>query len=350
MEDFSMTIREIAKIAGVSPAAVSIVLNGKKGVSDATRERIRKVIDDNDYVPTQRARSTYRKVICLKYVSSGVFTEENEGFISAIIDAMGEQCKKNEYKMIIAQIKGDAGQAIREVDFSKACGAIVIASELPRSMYETLSEIPVPFVVVDNMMPGTSYSCVGIDNAENVYTALKYCKKCGYRSIGYFKSSYFSENLVARAEALKKYSEFLGLKLSKDGIFEIGPTMLGAYSDLSRQLKEVENLQLPECFFADNDTIAVGAIRALQENGYHIPDDVAIIGFDDVPFSAVSAPPLTTVRVQRQTIGRQAVRQLLHIVRDPSATPAKTAYVGELIERKSMIKKENTESLSDLVG
>ena len=335
----AMTIKEIAQKAGVSPAAVSIVLNGKKGVSESTRIKIQKLIEETDYVPTQRVRSSSRTIICLKYVNRGVFVEENEGFVSAIVDAMGEYCRKNDHKMIMAQLKGDVRSNIEEIDFSGICGAIVIASELPPSMYEDLNQIPVPFVVIDNMMPGTNYSCVGIDNAENVYTALKYCKTCGYQSIGYIRSSYFSENLTARGEAWQKYASTLKLNPIPEYVFSVGPTMLEAFSDLNQQLQGRKKEDLPECFFVDNDTIAIGAVRALQQNGFRIPEDIGIIGFDDIPFATVSAPPLTTIRVQRQTIGRQAIRQLLHILRDPASTPAKTAYVGKLIIRESMSEK-----------
>lgn len=335
-----MTIRDIAKLAGVSPAAVSIVLNDKKGVSDKTRNTIKKIIEDMEYVPSQRVRSHSRTILCLKYVSRGVFVEENEGFISAIVDAMIEYSKKNGYKMIIVQVKDLVSTALKEIDFSDICGAIIIASELQPSMYADLRMIPVPFVVVDNMMPGTNYSCVGIDNAENVYTALKYCKACGYHSVGYIKSSYYSENLVARAEAWNKYAALLGFEFGADNIYTVGPTTLESYEDLNKQLKDSPKHKLPECFFVDNDTIAIGAMRALHDNGYKIPEDVAIIGFDDVPFAAVSSPPLTTIRVNRAAIGRQAIRHLLHILRDPGATPSKTAYVGDLIIRSSM-KKES---------
>jgi LacI family transcriptional regulator len=336
-----MTIRDIAKLAGVSPAAVSIVLNNKKGVSDQTRATIQKIIKDLNYVPVQKVRSRLQTILCLKYVSRGVFVEENEGFISAIVNAMSESCKKNQYKLVMLQIKDRVAAAVNEIDFSEVCGVIVIASELPSSMYEDLRMIPVPFLVVDNMMPGTNYACVGIDNAENVYTALKYCKTCGYHSIGYIKSSYVSENLSARGEAWNKYASLLGFAFEPENVYAVGPTLLESYEDLDRQLKKADRPELPECFFVDNDTIAIGAMRALHDNGYRIPDDVALIGFDDVPFSAVSSPSLTTIHVHRAAIGRQAIRQLLHIIRNPMATPAKTAYAGDLIVRSSMKKQSD---------
>lgn len=184
-----MTIREIADVAGVSPAAVSIVLNGRKGVSDETRKRIRKVIDETGYTPNPRTKNSSRTVLCIKYLHGGVLVEENEGFISAIVSAMAERCRKEEYTLVQIEARGDMAEWIRGVDFSPYCGAIVIATELPREMYGSLQAIPVPFVSVDNMMPGMHYSCVGIDNRENVHTALAYIHSCGYRRVGYLRIS-----------------------------------------------------------------------------------------------------------------------------------------------------------------
>lgn len=102
-----MTIREIADVAGVSPAAVSIVLNGRKGVSDETRKRIRKVIDETGYTPNPRTKNSSRTVLCIKYLHGGVLVEENEGFISAIVSAMAERCRKEEYTLVQIEARGD---------------------------------------------------------------------------------------------------------------------------------------------------------------------------------------------------------------------------------------------------
>lgn len=331
-----MTIREIADVAGVSPAAVSIVLNGRKGVSDETRKRIRKVIDETGYTPNPRTKNSSRTVLCIKYLHGGVLVEENEGFISAIVSAMAERCRKEEYTLVQIEARGDMAEWIRGVDFSPYCGAIVIATELPREMYGSLQAIPVPFVSVDNMMPGMHYSCVGIDNRENVHTALAYIHSCGYRRVGYLRSAYHAENFTARAEAFEKYSREMGFTVRPEDVREIMATMIGAHEDMRKLLEAKPDWELPECFFADNDTVALGAIKALKEAGCRISEDVAVIGFDNIPYSAISTPTLTTIHVQRDLIGRQAVRQLLYILRDAGFVSAKTSFVGNLVERGSM--------------
>ena len=101
--------------------------------------------------------------------------------------------------------------------------------------------------------------------------------------------------------------------------------------------------KLPSCFFADNDTIALGVIKAFKEEGYSIPEDVSIIGFDDIAYASVSSPALTTIRVQRDMIGKQAVKQVLNLLEDPLFMPIKTYITGNIIERSSVKQKLNCE-------
>ena len=93
---------------------------------------------------------------------------------------------------------------------------------------------------------------------------------------------------------------------------------------------------MPGCLYADNDTIAIGAMKALREGGYKIPDDISIIGMDDIPFASVSAPALTTVRVQKEAIGVQAVKQLFWLINDQEFQNMKVSVAGDLIYRHSV--------------
>lgn len=92
----------------------------------------------------------------------------------------------------------------------------------------------------------------------------------------------------------------------------------------------------PPVFFAENDTIALGAMKALKEKGYKIPNDVSLIGFDDIPYSSISSPTLTTIHVQRKIMGKQSVIQLMQLIEDPRFMPMKTQITGKLVERSSV--------------
>lgn len=333
-----MTIRDIAEKAGVSPATVSIVLNDKKGVSDETRKRIREIIDRSGYQPVPRKRTSTRLILVLMYVKNGVLVEENQGFISIIFNAMQDKLKANEYAVITVHAGDDMGEVISGIDFSDYAGACVVASEMPRQMYSCLEKITVPFIVIDNLMPGYACPCVGIDNAENVRIALEYCAKCGFRRIGYLKSSFPAENFSARAEAFYKYAEKYHLQVETKKVYSLTPTLRGAHHDMRVLLES--GAEIAECFFADNDMIALGAMTCLKEHGYKIPGDVSIIGFDNIPYSGVSSPTLATVNVRREVIGCTAAETLMNLISIGHNEPVKITVVGELKPRKSMRQKK----------
>ncbi len=116
--------------------------------------------------------------------------------------------------------------------------------------------------------------------------------------------------------------------------FRVKPTMLGARDDFARVLEQKPIL--PPCFFAENDTIALGAMKALKEKGYKIPQDVSLMGFDDIPYSSISSPALTTIHVQRNIMGKQSVIQLMQLIEDPRFMPMKTQITGRLVVRSSV--------------
>ena len=331
----SMTIRELAKRLGVSPATVSIVLNGKQGVSEQTRKRVLEAIEAYHYTPAVRGGKRSKSVLLLKYCKSGMFVEENQGFITMIIDSIAGRLRKKHLGMTMMVAKKDLEEVLDSIDYSKHCGMIVIATEITKEGYALLRRIPIPFVVVDNTMPQYEYSTVCMNNHENVRMALEHCKDCGHRSIGYLGSVSETENFNARRQAFQMCVSDLGLHFEEHWRFLVTPTLLGAHDDFVEQL--IPSIDLPSCFFAENDTIALGAMKALKEKGYRIPEEISVIGFDDIPYSSISSPALTTVHVQRSAVGRQAVFQLLESLEGASSRSTKTQITGYLVIRDSVM-------------
>jgi len=339
-----LNIRELAEKIGVSPATVSIVLNNKKGVSDKTRQKILNAIKayEYEYTPPAKNKVQTQNVLVIKFWKSGLLIEENQGFISMIIDSIEEQLRAENYGMTMTVAKSDFNGILSVVDFSKYCGMILVASEVSEEMYEQLREIPIPFVVVDNAIPNYPYNSVCMNNYENVWMALKYCQECGHKQIGYFRSSSDFENFKERNKAFLMYTKELGLEFDPKNEFRVGPTLIGAHEGIKTALES--SSVLPKCFFADNDSIALGAIKALKEKGYRVPEDVSVIGFDDIPYASVSSPALTTIRVQRDIMGKQSVHQLFRIIEDPRFTPMKTSITGKLVVRESVKNLKNSYS------
>lgn len=333
-----MTIRELSKLINVSPATISIVINEKKGVSEETREKVLMAMQEYNYCPQQRKKPIENKnVLVLKYYRSGVFVEENQGFIAGILDAVENRLQKENLNMVLRVYKEGFEKFLAETDLSLYEGIILIGTEFTPDLYPLFASISIPYVVVDNVCPYTSCNSVCMNNEENVYIAINYLKECGHQSIGYIGGNVYSENFQLRKKGFMESVERLNLNYIKEHTYMISPTMVGAYNDMLIQLDNISTL--PDCFFADNDTLALGAIKALKEKGIKIPKDVSIIGFDDIPYSAVSSPALTTVHVQRNQIGKLAVEKLLKMKKDRKIKSAKTLITGNLIVRDSVAKK-----------
>lgn len=329
-----MTVKELAKICGVSPSAISIVLNNKSGVSNETRTQILSAIKEYNYSVNKKTNTT--KNLCFfKYKKHGMIVEENQGFIATILDAIQEESSSKGYKLSILASENNFFKAIKNIDFSYYDGIIVLGTEIEEEQYMHLNDINIPYVVVDN--PITSYPCnsISINNHEIVRNAIAHLANLEHKTIGYFHSNVNIENFSERNEAFLKYSSQYNLEFKSEYQFDLSPTLLGAYESMKKYLSFKPNL--PSCAFADNDTIAIGAIKALLEFEYKVPEDISIIGFDDIPFSAISSPPLTTMKIEKALMGTLAVRQVCDMIDNSLYYDVKTRVGGKLILRSSTL-------------
>lgn len=327
-----ITIRELAKKLEVSPAAISIVLHNRSGVSTSTREKILEGIKKYGYHTENIRRGSKGSILLIKYYSTGLLVEENQGFVASIIDSIENSLYQKSLEMNMMIVRSDMRAALKSIEYKKYKGIIIIASEVGEEMKEIFGQLPIPFVMVDNTMEGYPYSSVCMNNAENIRQLIEYCRKKGHSDIGYLRSLVKFANFKERYRAYRQYH-------AKDNslVYKLRPSMMGAYEDM---LNNLDNEQvLPSCFIADNDTIALGAMKALTERGYKIPEEISIIGFDDIPYAGISVPGLTTMRVQRELIGEQAVNQLLQIIHQPEFCLMKTEISGILVERGSVQDK-----------
>ncbi len=331
-----MTIREIAKIAQVSPAAISLVLNNKPGVGNEKREEILQLLEKLNYTPTQKKKSPpppSKALLFLKFVKTGFLVEENAGFISKILDSIEKECSALKYSLRIQVEIKSLEQAIKNIDYSQIDGIFVIGTEIAPDEYPILKKIEVPYVVIDNSMPNFPCNSITMANEEMVHTCVQYLASLGQSSIGYFHSLFQAQNFEEREKGFRTTLQKLGRTLKEEHLFLLEPTLSGAYGGMKNYLERKN--EIPALIFADNDTLAIGSMKALQEYGYRIPEDVQIIGFDDIYLSATSSPSLTTIHVQRTMIGHYAVMMLTDVINYSHPGSIKTRIGGSLVIRDS---------------
>jgi len=329
-----MTIREIAAIAGVSPAAVSLVINNKKGVSAETRRRIQSVMDECGYMPVPAKRKVDRfRLMVIKFRAHGIALEENQGFIASIIDRIESECRRFAFDLVMCNCEASTAEStIRSLMENPPDGVIMIGTELCEKDYDLLKLFTVPIVVLDNNILMENVDTVVMANRELTAKLVRYLYDLGHREIHYYKFNQPVNNCDERYEGYVQELNRLGLAIPEPICLK--PTVDGAFEDMKRLIKSGEYVP-SGAVVADNDSVAIGAIKAIREAGYSIPEDVSIVGFDDIPFSAVTMPALTTMRISRSQMGTLAVDLIRKRIKY-SDWPGMHMFIGgKLIVRNS---------------
>jgi DNA-binding LacI/PurR family transcriptional regulator len=338
-----MTIREIANLAGVSPAAVSLVINNKKGVSDETRRRVQAVIEENNYTVPGQKRVTGKpkrfRLCVIKFRTHGIALEENQGFIASIVDQIESECRHYGYDLAMVNCEvATATETLRELMATPPDGIIMMGTELSENDYKLLDLLTVPTIVMDNSMSDVHVDSVLMDNEAVSAEAVRYLYSLGYRDIGYFRFSLPVHNCDERFHGYRRQMEQLGLSIPKP--VQLMPTLSGAYRDMKRMLEEGEYVPHGAAV-ADNDTVAIGAMKAIREAGFRIPEDISVIGVDDIPFAAMTMPALTTMRISRSALGTLAVDMLRKRIKYPNWPSMHIRIAGRLVVRGSTMRKSD---------
>lgn len=328
-----MKKQDIAKLAGVSPATVSLVLNGKAGVSNEMRSKILSLAKEHHisyHIPQEQEKG----IVFLKYYSHGMIVEENDGFILSIIEQVERECRKNLYCFKLHSFTSETlADTVAFYTTAPPTGIVILGSEIEDCDIERLLSIPCPKLILDSKMDTTAASSVLMANEDIVAAAMDHLYQLGHRKIGFVASSVKSSNFTLRYSAYIRMLHKLGIRDDESLVFTTAPTLGRSYEDMLYRLKNSEDL--PTAFLAANDILAIGTIRALQELGVRVPEDVSIVGIDDIPYSAITVPPLTTMRISRTSLGSAAFLLLSTLINDPEFPNTCIQISGKLIVRSS---------------
>lgn len=228
-------------------------------------------------------------------------------------------------------------EVLRILEETPPDGILLLATEMQREDFLPFKQLNIPLVVLDSNFSSEKVDTIIINNIEGTYEATKYLIEMGHTEIGYLHSSVWIKNFDERKAGFLKALSDVDLRLNKKFVFPLESTLEGAYNDMRALLQSKPSL--PTALFADNDIIAVGAIKALKENGYRIPDDVSVVGFDNMPFCEIIDPPLTTVNVFKRRMGMIALKRLLDRIEGNFLESIKIEVNTELVERASVVKR-----------
>lgn len=337
-----MTLAQLAARLNVSPASVSIVRQGRPGVSDATRRRIQSALKANGYsylpytpeqsAPTGKPDGSPQYIRLLKYYRSALLTDKNEGFVDAIIDAIDAVARTRNYTLVFSSLSSDEfDQRLPELAADSCIGLLVIATEMECEEIEKLRILRVPIVVLDCDHPALPFSSVTMNNRDLAYAAVAQLRTLG--EVGYLCSSIRTGNFKARGNGYREALHDFGLPEREELCFSVTPGLNAACEDMNRLLDA--GRKLPPALFADNDVIAIGAMRAMQAHGYQLPQDVNIIGVDNTMLSQICIPALSSIQISCAALGEQAIQLLLDQIADPSGEQLHIHIGSQFIARES---------------
>lgn len=211
---------------------------------------------------------------------------------------------------------------------------VLVGAELLDQDFRFFESTECPLLIIDYWHYSMKYNGILINNEDAVAEAVSYLVSKGHKNIGYLKGSFRIKSFQARECGYLKGIEQSQLVYNPDYTVLLSTTMDGAYQDMKLYLKR--NPKLPTAYFADNDMIALGAMKAMKEAGIKIPDEVSMVGFDDLPFSEISSPRLSSLRVPKQAMGEMAVHRVLEMMNSRQLVKTKILVCPEFIERDSV--------------
>lgn len=335
------TIKDIADRAEVSLATVSLVLNNKPGVGEATRKRVLKLAQEMQYISSPRASSLAEEgtVRFLQIARHGhTVNRDHKVFISDYIDGIVQAGKELLCKTEVTSFNSTPMEEIVATIHSQPelAGAIVLGTELTREDVLMFEKVSLPIVFIDTFLDYVPFDFVDMNNIDSVFKVIEHFLSYGHREIGIVRSRIRTRNFAIRDKAFREGMHALGLELHPRFAFDVDSTFDGAYQDMARQLRE--GAKLPTALFCANDIIAFGVLKALREMGVRVPEDVSVVGFDDLPTAALLDPPLTSIAVSKREIGSTAMRRLISRTRNATMPPTKIVVGGTLIERESVAR------------
>lgn len=300
-------IKLLSQKTGYSQATISNVLNGKTGVNTETANHILRVARDEGYFQSKKIKKT-RLIL---YKKTGEILDDTP-FFACLFRGIESGCKENGMKLEINtldQRSPDFEIELQEILRDVSSGLLLLATEMTEEDVMKFKDFSSPIVILDNCFDGIQFPSVSTENIRASRQIVKYLYENNHRSIGFIRSKVSIHNFEEREFGYKQAMLEMNMPLEEEFIFEVSPTMEGAYEDMKQILAEQK--KVADAYYAVNDMIAFGVMKALIEQGYRIPQDVSVVGFDDLPYSAVSSPALSTTRVYKEEMGKIGVSMLV---------------------------------------
>jgi LacI family transcriptional regulator len=328
-----ITIREIAKLANVSQSTVSKALNNKPDVNPETKRKICELAKQHDFVPNAFGKG-------LKSQTSEnigvIFCREMQPlsgnpFFSRILEGIEAELAINNYNLVLQLIPESRQDMLPKMVRQRQVDGLLLVGLFQEYFIQNILSKNILVVLVDPKLAMNDCSQVLIDNEHGAFAATQFLIQNGHQRIGFISDDVERLSFKLRFDGYKKALKYNDISFDKNLIM-IGGKEKG-YEHV-KKLLQLENR--PTAIFTSNDINAINGYKAIQEQNLKIPDDVSIIGFDDIDLARYATPSLTTIRVYKEELGSIGVRTLLQMIHGENKTPITTIIPTRLIERDSV--------------
>lgn len=330
------TIKDVAKQAGVSTTTVSHVINKTRFVAEDTTKAVWEAIKQLNYSPSAVARSL--KINTTKSVGMLITTSESP-FFAEIVLAVEEFCYRKGYSLFLCNTQNDSEKIKNHLDMlikKRVDGILVMCSEYSDNAFETFENTNIPMVVMDWGVNGNGRDRILDHSFDGGYLATRHLIENGHQKIAVITGDLEKETVRTRLDGFKKALSDANLNVPDEWILKGDFEPEGGYECMNNLLKSGK--ELPTAVFCFNDVMALGAISAITEKGLSVPQDISVIGYDNVHSSRFYAPPLTTVHQSKSRLGSAALELLLERIEnnEKAKEPRVLEFFPELVKRSSV--------------
>lgn len=333
-----VSIKDIARLVGVSHSTVSRALRASPVVNAETAGRIRQVAQQQGY----RASLIGRSLVLRRSMALGcVATDIADPFVAGVVAGIEEVANQQGYAVFLASSHADPQReldVVRSFHERRVDGVIVPASRVGSLYLPQLAKLRIPIVLINNEHPGSYTYSVSIDNIGAARLVTRHLLKLGHQRIAYIGKRSGGQVDTDRLSGLRAELRHAKAPFLSDLVMHADATPEGGRAVMQRLLARRRR---PTAVFCYDDLTALGALAAARSAGISVPGDLSVSGFDDLFVASYTAPPLTTIRQPMKQMGRQAAEILLALLRG-EATKKSVKFSGELIVRESTASLRNS--------